>query len=53
MKKENDEAAPSQTCDHQPFERFKVQARDLGSGPQVPFDKIGELLERFEGLMHR
>jgi hypothetical protein len=33
-------------------QRFKVEARDLGGG-HVDFDKVGEVLERFEGPDHR
>ncbi len=32
---------------------FKVRARDMGVYPGLNYDKVGELLERAEGPMHR
>ena len=34
-------------------ERFKIQARELGTIPGLDYDNVGELLERIEGPRHK
>jgi hypothetical protein len=34
-------------------ERFKVQARELGTTPGLDYDNIGELIEQIEGPRHK